>query len=166
MTSRRQRTCKQVIKIPRDPVLTLAQITFLLEDFADNPRVAGSRAKTKPRDHSVLSTQSKPQGNCFAFAKGTCKRGDDCRYKHVPAPAVAKKRTENGNGRRNNAPTTSNCTYCKKKGTHTAADCRSKKADEAKGSSAFATVNDVAMTTWLSPSSTSPALHSLLCSVW
>ena len=137
---------KQVIKIPRDPALTLAEITFLLEDFADNPRVAGSRAKTKPRDHSVLSTQSKPQGNCFAFAKGTCKRGDACRYKHVSAPAVNGKRNDNDKNRRGNdrqAPTTSNCTYCKKKGTHTAAECRSKKADEAKGSSAFASVDDV-----------------------
>jgi hypothetical protein len=75
---------KQAIKLPRDVPLTWEQMVFMLDDFADDPKVPGSSTRGVTSD-TVHTTQEK--GTCFAFAKGKCKRGDSCRFRHHKAPA-------------------------------------------------------------------------------
>ena len=58
-----------------------------------------SRIREHPRDSDprrprALATQadSRPVGECFAFMRGDCKRGDSCRFKHseTSAPSATK----------------------------------------------------------------------------
>jgi len=44
-------------------------------------RAAGGR-RPKPE-----GGEAKPRGECFAFQKGECERGDDCRFLHQKAEA-------------------------------------------------------------------------------
>jgi hypothetical protein len=106
---------KQNIKIPREPALTWEQIVFLLEDYADDPKIPGYSQKT-PQD-AAHSTQNQSNNICRAYARnGKCRNGDSCKYKHVSRPNAPKQQRKK-------------CNYCKRNG-HVEKDCYKKQREE------------------------------------
>ena len=62
----------------------------------------------------LLSMREKDTGICFQFAKGICKRGDECKFKHIKDESNKEKQehkskfpNKNGKNQNNTTPTTS-----------------------------------------------------------
>ena len=96
---------KQNIKIPREPALTWEQIVFLLEDYADDPKIPGYSQKTGQDTAHI--TQNLSTDICRHFAtNGQCRFGKRCKYRHVEKPS-----------------STQECSFCGKR-NHKEQDCR------------------------------------------
>jgi hypothetical protein len=104
----------QVIKIPRSPALTWDEIVYMLQDFADDPKVIGSTNKTNPKLNKVLTIKSDEL--CRNYALGKCRRGNRCRYRHEDQPGSTPRQRPK-------------CTYCKRTG-HMVDKCFKKQRDE------------------------------------
>ena len=101
---------KRVLRMPRTTPLTWKETAFQIEDFADDPAVAGS-SRPSPTPDTVLTTEE----ICRTYARtGKCKFKNRCRFKHIDKPS--------GNRFKGK------CNYCGIKG-HKEAQCYKKKRE-------------------------------------
>ena len=106
-------TIKTALTLPRATPLTWDEHIFMLRDFiTSNPGIVGG---TEPKPDGSFhgfdryENDEKSQETCRDHAKGHCKRGNKCRFRHVEQPR--------------------RCAYCKKNG-HTEAFCWTKKREQ------------------------------------
>lgn len=82
---------KSTLRLPQPKPLSWDQHVHTLREFiANSPSIVGHTTRSKHRD-SVFHTReefkrSPTQEICRDFAKGKCRRGNRCRYKHVNPP--------------------------------------------------------------------------------
>ena len=104
---------KTTLTLPRSSPLTWDEHIFMLRDFiTSNPGIVGNNAP-KPdssfHGFDAHENDEKSQEVCRDHAKGQCKRGNKCRFRHVEQPR--------------------RCAYCKKNG-HTEPHCWAKKREQ------------------------------------
>ena len=92
----------------------------LVRDFETKIGVTGGTQAQAPALHAGTSSAEL----CRQFARGQCRRGDRCRYRHASAPSQSNGRSHAG---RREGRT---CHYCGKVG-HLIKDCRRKKREDA-----------------------------------
>src|SRR6056300_1016084 len=106
-------TINTALTLPRATPLTWDEHIFMLRDFiTSNPGiVSGTEPKPDGSFHGFdrYENDEKSQETCRDHAKGHCKRGNKCRFRHVEQPR--------------------RCAHCKKNG-HTEAFCWTKKREQ------------------------------------
>ena len=87
----------------------ISSLIILSNDFTNH-----TGAKDKEKLLSFTEHEKKNTGICFQFAKGICKRGDECKYKHIKDESNKEKQEQkskfpnkNGKNQNNTTPTTS-----------------------------------------------------------
>ena len=106
-------TIKTTLTLPRATPLTWDEHIFMLREFiTSNPGIVGGK-EPKPdgsfHGFDRYDNDEKSQETCRDHAKGHCKRGNKCRFRHVEQPR--------------------RCAHCKKNG-HTEAFCWTKKREQ------------------------------------
>ena len=113
---------------PRATPYTLNEVFTLIRDLADRSNnIPGTKHKNNNRISAFNTTTSEV---CRDFLKGKCRRGKQCRYKHVQQPHQrACKYCDKTNHKSRDCTKAPTCTYCDKRG-HTHAECFKRKREQ------------------------------------